>query len=79
MVRDAVANIVIRLQECGFDPRKIGARRVGVSLPGAQKRGLRSFDHPQRAQSCRARVPECGELPALSNRRGTRFDERSCV
>jgi hypothetical protein len=25
MVRDAVANIVIRLQECGFDPRRIAA------------------------------------------------------
>ena len=24
MARDAVANIVIRLQECGFDPRKVG-------------------------------------------------------
>ena len=24
MVRDGVANIVIRLQECGFDPRKVG-------------------------------------------------------
>jgi hypothetical protein len=25
MVRDGVANLVIRLQECGFDPRRVGA------------------------------------------------------
>ena len=40
MVRDGVANIVSRLQECGFDPRKIGQDAWESRCPGH-----RSLDH----------------------------------
>ena len=40
MVRDGVANIVSRLQECGFDPRKVGQDAWESRCPGH-----RSLDH----------------------------------
>ena len=41
MVRDAVANIVFKLQVYGFDPRD-RPRLVGVVLPGStESRGLK--------------------------------------
>jgi hypothetical protein len=33
MVRDGVANLVIRLQECGFDPRRVGEDAWGARCP----------------------------------------------
>ena len=40
MVRDGVANIVSRLRECGFDPRKVGQDAWESRCPGH-----RSLDH----------------------------------
>ena len=65
MVRDGVANIVIRLEECGFDPRKVGPDSWESRCP-AHKARIRALHHAQPARSCPARVPERGELPAFS-------------
>ena len=40
MVRDGMANIVSRLRECGFDPRKVGQDAWESRCPGH-----RSLDH----------------------------------
>ena len=79
MARDGVANIVDRLQECGFDPRKVGRDSWESRCPAHQKRRPCALRHPRPAQSCRAEVPEQRELPAFSDRRRAGDHQRSRV
>ena len=39
MVRDAVANVVERLRENGFEPRKVGSDSWEAQLPGTPQCG----------------------------------------
>ena len=78
MVRDGVANIVDQASGIRFRSRKIGPDSWESRCP-AHRSADSLFHHPQRAQSCFARVPECGELPAYSNHPCARFYERTCV
>ena len=79
MVRDGVANIVDRLQECGFDPRKVGHDSWEARCPAH-----RSMDHALSITRNEFNhvVLECRstrELPVYSDHPGARFYERSCV
>ncbi len=77
MVRDGVTNLVIRLQECGFDPRRVGPDSWESRCPATQERGLGALHHSQRAEPSRLPVSGQGELPASKHRPRARYDEIS--
>ena len=58
MVRDAVTNVVMRLMNCGYDPRKVGDDAWESRCPAHRSTDHCARDHSQCVQPCHSRVPE---------------------